>query len=83
MTIRELKDRIDNLPDHHTVEIRVKVGGMMGGTPVCGVRWAFSGFDWDHGKFILEPNVDLQPKDVNELFPIRRKDKPAKEIKKG
>jgi hypothetical protein len=33
----------------------------VGGTPVCSVKQAWRGFDWDAGKFILVPEQPLTP----------------------
>lgn len=44
-----------------TIWIKTSDGGFPS-TPGVGVRTAGCGFDWNHGKFILYPNVPLSSK---------------------
>lgn len=64
MKVSELKQRLECANDDDTVSIAIKLPfSTIGAIPVVGVTVAFSGFDWDSGKFIVTPEENLTPAD--------------------
>lgn len=65
MTLAELKERIDWLALHSSArleDIEVCIPnhkGGQGGTSVTRVKSANKGTDWDKGKFMIFPEVDM------------------------
>lgn len=66
MKVSELKQRLESANDDDTVSIAIKLPFVtVGAIPVVDVTVAFSGFDWDRGKFIITPEENLTPSDRN------------------
>lgn len=64
MILKELKEKIDRYYEmnemYHDLEVCIpnhKRG--MGGTSVTKVKYANKGIDWDSGKFIITPEVEM------------------------
>ncbi len=65
MKLGELKMIIDATIEMRASASEEEVGvdifkpGSVGGTPMANVKHAHSGFDWDHGKFIIVTDVKI------------------------
>lgn len=71
MNLFELKEVVDaaikHAKLHHRapenieacIEVASKPNVVCVGTSVCRIRSAYSGFDWDSGKFIITPDTKL------------------------
>ncbi|MBU2721806.1 hypothetical protein [Acidithiobacillus ferridurans] len=67
MQVKELKELLKRSHrDGDNVSICVFRPGTIGGTPAVPLKSAYAGFDWDQGKFLLEPEapVELVDSDV-------------------
>jgi len=64
MKVSELKQRLEqaNNDDNITIAIQLPFA-TVGAISTVDVQLAFSGFDWDRGKFILAPEENLTPSD--------------------
>lgn len=71
MNLAELKRQVDFLYDTNdtyatrsagslAVGIQVKRIGSVGGTPLVDVHSIYAGFDWDRGRILIVPSVDLR-----------------------
>lgn len=69
MKFSELKRLVDlyHRDGHYEdpeVVIKIKLPhSSVGGTPTVKIKNAQMGFDWDHGKFIFQPEEELTPSD--------------------
>lgn len=64
MKVSELKQRLECANDDDNLCVAIKLPfNTVGAIPVVGVTVAFSGFDWDRGKFIIAPEETLTPAD--------------------
>ena len=77
MKLSELKDKIDFLfessRDDLEVRIVVKVAGSVAAQPTVGIKSIHSGFDWDAGKLLIYPEVDLRECNRDELKAIQKR----------
>ena len=46
--------------ENNTVKIQIRVAGSIGSTPTVDIKNITAGFDWDSGKIIITPTVELQ-----------------------
>ena len=64
MKVAELKHILQYAKDDHEVMVSIKLPyTTIGARPMVKVKNAASGFDWEHGKFILRPEEELTPAD--------------------
>ncbi len=64
MKVSELKQILAHANDDNEVVISVKLPyTTVGAIPTVAVRSAQNGFDWEHGKFILQAQEELTPAD--------------------
>ena len=64
MKVSELKHILQYAKDDDEVMISIKLPYVtVGARPMVAVKSAGSGFDWEHGKFILNPEENLTPAD--------------------
>ena len=66
MKVSELKQKLEHANDNDSVMVAVKLPyATVGPIPTISVKYAFTGFDWEKGKFILTPEENLTPSDRN------------------
>ena len=64
MKVSELKQILEHAKDDNEVMISVKLPyTTVGAMPMVAVKSAQNGFDWEHGKFILQAQEELAPAD--------------------
>lgn len=65
MTVKELKDRLVDVPDDCNVAITIKTPGgyMCPDGAICNIGSASQGFDWHAHDFLLIPTCELQLSD--------------------
>ena len=68
MKLSELKQYVDLYyrPGHEDPEVVIEIKlpySTVGGKPTVKIKNTSMGFDWDHGKFILQPEKSLCPED--------------------
>ena len=64
MKVSELKQKLEHANDDDSVMIAIKLPFVtVGPIPTTSVKYAFTGFDWEKGKFILTPEENLTPSD--------------------
>lgn len=64
MKVSELKQILAHAGDDHEVVISVKLPySTVGAIPMVSVKSAQNGFDWEHGKFIIQAVEELAPAD--------------------
>ena len=64
MTIKELYNQLNHYvetqPEIADWEVKVILDHpSIGGLPSVGIRYAYPGFDWDRGKFLMTPTTPL------------------------
>ena len=81
MTLRELKERIANIDERYDdLEVCIPNNkGGMGGMSVTYVKGANRGIDWDGGKFIIWPEVEMKERTKDDIID---KEKLREEAKK-
>lgn len=82
MNLKELKDHVDFLvaqaqmqhlaPEEVSVGVKVKTVNSVGGTPTVGIKGIHLGFDWDHGRCLIQPEADLREIGRDELAALRK-----------
>ena len=61
MTVKELRQALENARDDDVVMVCAKSQGrVVGGTYAIPVMWACAGFDWNHGRFLIRPSCELR-----------------------
>jgi len=64
MKVSQLKQILEHSNDDNEVVISVKLPyATVGAIPMVAVKSAQNGFDWEHGKFILQAQEELTPAD--------------------
>lgn len=53
------------------LSIRVLAPGSIGGAPCVAVKDIQIGFDWDHGKILLEPEIPLTRLSADDVLAIK------------
>jgi hypothetical protein len=64
--LKKLVERYDLNSYHDDPEVVIQIKlpySTVGGTPFVRVKVAYSGFDWDQGKFFIIPEEDVTPSD--------------------
>lgn len=72
MTLKELKQKVDvyyNMDErYHELEVCIpNHKGGMGGTSVTKVKYANKGIDWDSGKFIITPEIQMVERKIETI----------------
>lgn len=76
-TVRDLKDIVDHLvaqgKEDCSVGIIVKEEGVvLGPTPTVPIQWLSTGFDWDSGRVLIQPELPLKKADgLSQLTEIQ------------
>ena len=64
MKASELKQKLEHTPDDVEVVVAIKLPyTTVGAIPTVAVKYAFNGFDWEQGKFIITPEENVTPAD--------------------
>lgn len=64
MKVSELKRKLEHAKDDDNVVVAIKLPFVtVGALPSVPISLAFTGFDWDNGKFILTPEENVTPAD--------------------
>jgi hypothetical protein len=64
MKVSQLKQILEHAKDDNEVMLSVKLPyTTIGPIPMVAIKSAQSGFDWEHGKFILNAEEELTPAD--------------------
>lgn len=78
MNLKEFKEHIDHqyavarYPEQTKVCVEVYRVGSVGATPAVEIINAYSGFDWDSGKFILTTEENLREIDRDEIAALNK-----------
>lgn len=78
MNVKELKQLLENANDEREVVIPVVRLEIIGPSPAIAVADAYSGFDWDHGKFFIFPEGKLREIDADEVRAVQERLNAAK-----
>lgn len=76
MKVEDLRVMLQHARDNDEVMIGIRLPySTVGAYPMVKVKSAVSGFDWEHGKFIIWPDSDLYPShdELNEKFKVMQK----------
>lgn len=64
MKAGELKQKLEHVKDDVEIMVAIKLPfTTVGAIPMVPVKYAFNGFDWEAGKFIITPEENLTPAD--------------------
>jgi hypothetical protein len=64
MKVSELKQRLECANDDDDVCVPILLPyNTVGAIPTVSIMFAYSGFDWERGKFIITPEENLTPAD--------------------
>jgi ABC-type oligopeptide transport system ATPase subunit len=67
MTVKELKEILGRHDDNEDAELMIHLAmPSIGPIAMCGIKSGRFGFDWENGKFILEPQDRVSIKTVDE-----------------
>jgi hypothetical protein len=66
MKVKELKHILERSNDDDNVMVAIKKPHItVGAIPTVPVKYAFTGFDWESGKFIITPEENLMLSDID------------------
>jgi hypothetical protein len=64
MKVSELKHKLEHANDDDNVMVAIKLPfSTVGAIPMTSVKYAFTGFDWEKGNFVITPEENLTPAD--------------------
>ena len=73
MNVRELRKLLENAHDGDEVVIPVVRLETIGPSPTVELQGAYNGFDWDHGKFIIQATSQLREITTDEIKALRER----------
>lgn len=72
MRNKDLIAILEKLPPENEVVIENSIFGTLGGTPSVNIEYVVNGFDWDSGRIIIFPEMEMSTKSTEDLELMRK-----------